>query len=403
MLELIQIHYSFLCRQSRVNKAGHTPIVLRIIYRQERRDVYTGLYCPYQYWDHESGKVNRKYDKAALINRNLEMINYKAIQIFDQLRFSGNPFTIDDLVSQIKGQEQKPTGLIEYLQSRNEEMKERKGIDISAATYEKYERSLRFVIDFLQNEFRVKNYPLVKIDTRFLERYFQYLRVSKNIGNNTAVKYMTSLKTILMPAIKASVIRNDPFKEIKFKSRTIQKGFLSSEEIDLLIKVELPSLDLQRIRDQYIFCCYTGLAYIDLRQLSREHIIKQKDDDYYIIKHRQKTGQQSIIPMLPAAIKILQKYSPTKDFRDFIWRVSANQKMNQRLKTIGEAAGVSKPLHMHLARHTFATTITLSNGVPLETVSSMLGHTSLRQTQHYAKIVALKVINDMVRVKEIYR
>ena len=282
-------------------------------------------------------------------------------------------------------------------------MKERKGIDISAATYEKYERSLRFVIDFLQNEFQVKNYPLVKIDTRFLEKYFQYLRVSKNIGNNTAVKYMTSLKTILMPAIKAAIIRNDPFKEIKYRSKTIQKGFLSSEEIDLLIKVELPSLDLQRIRDQYIFCCYTGLAYIDLRQLSREHIIKQKENDFYIIKHRQKTGQQSIIPLLPAAIKILQKYSPTNDFRDFVWRVSANQKMNQRLKTIGEAAGVSKPLHMHLARHTFATTITLSNGVPLETVSSMLGHASLRQTQHYAKIVALKVINDMGRVKEIYK
>jgi len=121
------------------------------------------------------------------------------------------------------------------------------------------------------------------------------------------------------------------------------------------------------------------------------------------LKPRQKTGQQSIIPLLPVARQILQKYSPCSDFRDFRWHVSANQKMNQRLKTIGETAGLTKPLHMHLARHTFATTITLSNGVPIETVSSMLGHATLRQTQHYAKIVAMKVVNDMAKIKELYR
>lgn len=403
MLELIQIHYSFLCRQCRTNKKGHAPIVLRVIYRQERRDIYTGLYCPPQHWDHEGCKVLSNSEKGATINRNLEMITYKALQIFDQFKFSGNPFTIDDLVSQIKGQEQKPTLLVDYLQSRNKELKDRKGIDISAATYEKYERSLRFVIDFLEKEYKVKNYPLVKIDSRFLERYFQFLRITKKIGNNTSVKYMTSLKTILMPAIKSVIIRNDPFREIKFKAKTVQKGFLTSEEIDMLTNIKFKSPDLRRIRDQYLFCCYTGLAYIDLRQLCREHFIKQKDNDFYIIKHRQKTGQQSIIPLLPAAIRILQKYSTTKDFRDFLWHVSSNQKMNQRLKTIGEAAGITKQLHMHLARHTFATTITLSNGVPIESVSSMLGHASLRQTQHYAKIVALKVINDMAKVKQLYR
>jgi site-specific recombinase XerD len=131
--------------------------------------------------------------------------------------------------------------------------------------------------------------------------------------------------------------------------------------------------------------------------------MKDSDGSYYIRKPRQKTGQESIIPLVPAAINILQKYSLTDDFRDFRWYVSANQKMNQRLKTIGTAAGIEKPLHMHLARHTFATTITLSNGVPIESVSSMLGHATLKQTQHYAKIVALKIKNDMLRVKELYK
>jgi site-specific recombinase XerD len=171
----------------------------------------------------------------------------------------------------------------------------------------------------------------------------------------------------------------------------------------MLTDVLLNSLDLERIRDQYLFCCYTGLAYSDLKQLGKEHFIGQKNDEYYILKPRQKTDQQSIIPLLPVARQILQKYSPTVDFREFRWHVSANQNMNQRLKIIGEMAGLAKILHMHLARHTFATTITLSNGVPIETVSNMLGHSTLRQTQHYAKIVALKVVNDMARVKEIYK
>lgn len=403
MQKLIHVHFNFLCRSGRGNKMGQFPIVLRIIYRNERRDIYTGLYCNLEHWDTSHGKVSNHCKQVTTINKNLELINYKAMQVFDELKFSGIPFTIDELAKKIKGKDEKPVLLIEYLTTRNKELKLKAGVDITYTTYEKYERSKRYIIDFLENDFKEKNYSLVKIDGKFLEKYFQHLRGVMKIGNNTAVKYMTSLKTLLMPAIQAGIIRNDPYREAKFKSKTVHKGFLTNEEIDLLTNVTLNSCDLDRIRDQYLFCCYTGLAYSDLRQLHREHFIKQMDEEYYIIKSRQKTGQQSIIPLLPTAKRILDKYSITSDFRDFRWHVSANQKMNQRLKDIGEKAGVIKALHMHLARHTFATTVTLSNGVPIETVSSMLGHATLRQTQHYAKIVANKVIKDMAIVKDIYK
>jgi site-specific recombinase XerD len=402
MQQLMHIHLSFLCRAGRSNNKGQSPIVLRIIYREERRDLYTGLYCLKDDWDTEACKVRYTCQQASAINTNLELINHKALQAFDELRFAG-PFTIDELANKLKGKDEKPTQIIEYLKSRNKELKLRTGVDITATTYEKYERSLRYMIDFLEKEFSIKNYPLIRIDGKFLEKYFQYMRTIKEIGNNTAVKYMTSLKTILMPAIRNGIIREDPFRQIKFRIKTIHKGFLTDEEIQMLTTVKLNSADLERIRDQYLFCCYTGLAYSDLKQLNREHFIRQKDDEYYILKARQKTGQDSIIPLLPVAKQILQKYSPTQDFRDFHWYISANQKMNQRLKTIGEKAGIAKTLHMHLARHTFATTVTLSNGVPIETVSSMLGHATLRQTQHYAKIVAIKVVNDMAKVKELYK
>lgn len=182
----------------------------------------------------------------------------------------------------------------------------------------------------------------------------------------------------------------------------VEKDYLTKEELQKLTDVSL-SPELTRVKDIFLFACYTGLAYADVKQLSRLHIQKNDDGSFYIRKPRQKTGQQSIIPLLPAAMNILKKYSPTDDFRDFVWRVSSNQKMNLRLKTIGEKADIVKPIHMHLSRHTFATTVTLSNGVPLETVSRMLGHVSLKQTQHYAKIIATKVKDDMKRINVLFQ
>jgi len=403
MVELLDIHFNFLCRKQRLNKKGQSPIVLRIIYRQERRDLFTGLYCKSEDWDPDASMVKMSSKTAETINRNLDRITQRAVHVLDQLKFSRTPFTIDELVSGLKGDEERPMLLVEYLQNRSKELGKKTGVDFGPPTYEKYERCTRFVIEFMEKEFKVKNYALVRIDSKFLEQYFQYLRTTRNIANNTAVKYMAFFKTLLMPAVKSRLIRDNPFTDTKFRIKTIPKGFLTDEEIEILINVKLGSDDLDRIRDQYLFCCYTGLAYSDLKQLNRHHFIQQKEGGYYMLKPRQKTGQDSIIPLLPVAQGILQKYSLTKDFRDFRWHVSANQKMNQRLKTIGEKADLKKALHMHLARHTFATTITLSNGVPIESVSSMLGHATLRQTQHYAKIVATKVINDMAKIKDIYK
>lgn len=403
MQQFLHLHVSYLCRTGRTNKKGQSPIVIRIIYRHERRDVYTGLYCPGSDWDSENGKMFPVSKRADSINKNLDLIRHKAITAFDELKYTGTVFTMDELVNKIKGEEEKPLLIIEYLQQRNNELKQKAGFEFTQATYEKYDRVIRYMTSYLESKHKVKNYPLAKIDKVFLEGFYTYLRAVKLIGNNTAVKYMAFFKTAIMPAIHQGIIRPDPYKQTRFRTKTVHKGFLTREEIENLEKVKLQGPDLHRIRNQFLFCCYTGLAYSDLKQLRRDHFIPQPQNEYYILKPRQKTGQQSIIPLLPKARKILQLYSLTLDFRDFAWHVSANQKMNQRLKTIGEEAGISKTIHMHLARHTFATTVTLSNGVPIESVSSMLGHATIRQTQHYAKIVAQKVLNDMARIKKFYQ
>ena len=205
-----------------------------------------------------------------------------------------------------------------------------------------------------------------------------------------------------MPIIKTADLKPDPFYGLKFKFKAVHKECLTQEEINQLTTAHFKSDDSSRIRDIFLFACYTGLAYSDIKQLQSHYIIFDTDNTVYIRKPRQKTGEESIIPLLPPALRILQKYSLTGNIKDLGWYVSSNQKMNENLKIIGKHCCIKKQLHMHLARHTFATTVTLSNGVPLETVSRMLGHATIRQTQHYAKIVANKVKMDMKKLNDVF-
>ena len=211
------------------------------------------------------------------------------------------------------------------------------------------------------------------------------------------------MKTILQMPLKNGIIRTNPFSELKISSKTVYRDYLIMEDIERLEKLELDSEFLERTKNIFLFACYTGLAYSDIQQLKKDNIILENDGTFHINKPRQKTGVISIIPLLAPAQRILKKYSLTDDLRDFMWYVPSNQKLNKNLKTIAAYAKIDKLLFMHLARHTFATTVTLSNGVPLETVSKMLGHSSTKITQLYAKVVAGKIKMDMERVKLIFK
>lgn len=193
MMELMQIRFSFLCRINRENMERRLPIILRITYRKERRD---GL----------NGRVKREFKDSIIINKNLELIHRKANQIFEELTYSGEPFSMDQIVNKLKGKDEKPELLVDYLRKRNEEIKLRAGVDISLKTYEKYKRSLWHMINFLQGNYEAKDYLLVKLEKVFSEKYSHNLRLEKKIDNNSSVKYLTSLKTMLMPVIESGII-----------------------------------------------------------------------------------------------------------------------------------------------------------------------------------------------------
>jgi site-specific recombinase XerD len=403
MAELLNVGFTFSCRTSHVNKEGMSPIVLRISFRGERKDVFTGLYCFEKDWDASSKKASRTCKNSGTFNKNLEMIFQSAKNSFDEMKYSRQIFTIDELVDKIKGVEERPTLLIDYLKEGNAKVLKRVGTEIVRATYNKYNRGLLYMQEFLESEFNAKNFSLQKINRDFIEKYFQFLRVSKSIGHNTSCKYLDCVRAILHPVIHEGIIKPDPFYKLGINSKPVFRHVLTQEEIDKIANLKLEDPDVNRKRDIFLFACYTGLAYVDLQQLNSSHLIKDTDNSWYIRKPRQKTGQDSIIPLLPTAIRILEKYSSKGNIADFSWHVSTNQKMNKGLKYLAKLAGIIKDMHMHLARHTFATTVTLANGIPIETVSKMLGHASIKQTQHYAKVVPLKIKLDMEKIRDLYK
>ncbi|MBL7744573.1 MAG: phage integrase SAM-like domain-containing protein [Chitinophagaceae bacterium] len=245
MTKLLNIRFTFACRTSHVNKEGKCPLILRVIFGGQRREIFTGLYCLSINWNTTEQTVERGESSAKTLNQNLSLILRKAIDAFDELKFSGIQFTIDELVDKIRGKEERPTLLIEFLEEGNQRMKKRVGTEILKVTYNKYKRSLQYMKDFLQSEYKVKNLSLKKLNGEFIEKYFHYLRTDKEIAHNTACKYLVCIKTILLPAIRSGAI-SDPYYGLRISSKPVFKEFLSQEELNRISELKLQDPDLDR-------------------------------------------------------------------------------------------------------------------------------------------------------------
>jgi site-specific recombinase XerD len=317
---------------------------------------------------------------------------------FNRLKFIGEEFTLDDLVDEMKGKIAPPQTLQEYLELKEIDIKKRIGFDISTTTWYKYKRTLNYLREYIRKEFANRTIPISKVDVEFVNGFYQFLRIEKQNSHNSCSALMCCLKATLLPAVKNRSIKENPFDRFVMKREQRERGFLELHELKALENLDGLSESQTLKRDAFLFACYTGLPYSDIKKLNRNHILRDNDNIYYLKISRTKTNVECVIPLLPKAEKILAKYSPTQDIRDFKWNIPCNQKFNVGLKTIAKLAKIEKPLFVHLARHTFATTVTLSNGVSLESVAKMLGHTSIKHTQVYAKVVASKVKGEMMGV-----
>ena len=400
--KLFDLSINFILRTSYQFTNKEHPIVLRIKFRGAKKDINVGFAVKADNWVSGSGCVASHAKKASYINQQLQDQAFRVRTTFEKMKNTLGDFSLDELVDRVKGNETPPETLMEYVDNKINEFEVRVGVDLAISTFYKYKRTRNYLKEFLEQKHSLMNIPVSRIDENFIEAFFNFLRRNKNNSHNSSIALNNCFKTILNEPVKRGVLRYNPFTRVALSQVPVKREYLTIEEIKALQELAGLTEAMERNRDIFIFACFTGLAYSDLCSLKGSHIIIEPDGSKHIEKYRNKTGILSYVPLIPVAEKILLKYSPTKDCRDFIWRITCNQKLNRTLKEIAQKAGIRKNVFMHLARHTFATTITLSNGVPLETVGKMIGHSGMKNLMIYAKIVNNKVKKDMEGVMKMF-
>ena len=278
--------------------------------------------------------------------------------------------------------------LVPIFQDHNNKIKELVGKEYAPGTLERYTTSLKHTIEFMQWKYNISDIDITKIDHAFITDYEFWLRSVRNCANNTAVKYLKNFNKIIKLCLANDWLDKNPFANYKSKVKEVERVYLTEAEIQSIIEKDFKTERLSLVRDIFLFSCFTGLAYIDVKNLTKAHVSYGIDGEKWIFTHRQKTESASKIPILPVTQMIIDKYEnhPQCINEDKLLPILSNQKMNAYLKEIAGVCEIEKELTFHIARHTFATTVTLTNGVPIESVSKMLGHKSIKTTQHYAKI-----------------
>jgi len=391
----------FYLKKSKVNANNEAPIYLRITVDGKRAEISTSRRIDIQKWNSSANKGVGRTESIREINEYLNILTSKVYKIQKDLVLEDidyNANTIKDLIS---GANRKSKTIIEVFQAHNKQLKQLEGKQYAKATVKRYDTALKHLQSFILYNYSINDIALNKINHKFITDFQFYLMNVKHQSHNTALKYIKNFKKIIKIAIDNDWIEKDPFSRFKRSFKTVDREILTQKEIDAIISKELdiPRLDL--VRDIFLFSCYTGLAYIDVRLLSINDIVLDLNGDKEIHIKRKKTNTVSKIPLLPYAEKIINKYKnhPSALNSGTLLPVRSNQKLNAYLKELTDLCDINKNITFHTARHTFATTITMANGVPTESISKMLGHKSLRTTQQYAKILDLTVSQDMAKLK----
>jgi site-specific recombinase XerD len=310
----------------------------------------------------------------------------------------GKSLTIDSIKNKWFGiVTERPRMLLEIFEHHNRQMKELIGQEFSPLTFERYTTSKKHTHDFMKWKYNVDDMNIKDLNYEFITDYEFWLKSVRKCDHNTTMKYLSNFKKIVNICLKNGWLPKNPFFGYKMTKREVERPFLTHEELTAISIKTFLAPRINQVRDIFLFSCYTGLAYADVKKLSRSEISTGIDGEKWIFTHRQKTESATRLPLLPPAQEILDRYAehPQCLNEGRLLPVLSNQKMNGYLKEIADMCGITKKMTTHTARHTFATTVTLTNGVPIETVSKMLGHRNLKTTQHYAKILDLKVSEDM--------
>ena len=393
----------FYPKRGKSTPENYAVLYTRITYKGKRAEFSTGRRIILQSWNNKIGKARGISDEARAVNRYLDSIRAALYEIHDRLLREDRTISANMIKEIHLGKQEKQYMLLEIFGDHNDQMEKLIGKGYTKGTLQRYNACKNHIEEFLAFHYRVKDIPVEEVDHKFITGFDHFLRSEKDCAHNTAQKYIVNFKKIIRIAYANQWIGKDPFIHWKGSWKTTDREYLSDKELRQLMEKEFSLPRLELVKDTFLFCCFTGLAYADVKLLSKNNIAVGLDGRKWIKIKRQKTQSLSSIPVLSDAEIIMNKYEdhPYVIAGKGILPVLTNQKSNAYLKEIADLCGISKNLTTHLARHTFATTVTLSNGVSIETVGKMLGHQSLKTTQIYAKVLDKKIGSEMQELENL--
>ena len=375
----------FFIRESKARKNGNVPIEVMITVNGERNSFSTGKQIAIEKWDKTKQQVKGKDQETQNLNNYLKAIKAKLYQKEAELLERGFIITAQILYDAYfdKVESLKERSLFEVFEEHNQEQEKLVGNGVSKATHWVSVYTIRLLREFVQQKYKREDLYLRELNLNFIQSFHSFLRIDKGMAQNSSTKHLKLLKKIINLSVANSYMAFNPFSTYKVEREPVDINFLDEEELRKIINFDTPLPRLERAKDMFLFGCFTGLSYIDIKTLTPEHFEKDNTGRIWIKKRRVKTGVLSRIPLLPIAKLILDKYKggekllPIQDPAD----------INKYLKDIAILCGINKRICFHTSRHTFASTVTLANNISLEVVSKMLGHTNTRMTAHYAKLI----------------
>lgn len=376
--------------------------MMRITFNGEQVNFSINHRIPQKYWNAKLSKSSKGYEGSKELNRFLQDLQFRAFDAYTTLEREQDDFTakrIHDVMNGIGVESARY--ILDLWNEQVQDVKSRIGKNIAHTTYKKYITSQRLFTSFLLNTYNIRDLKISNLKKHHIESYYTYLIREREVSHNYAIKHLYIFKTLVIRAIDNGWLKTNPYYRFSMAKRPVEREFLSMDEINRIAELKISILRLNKVRDIFLFACFTGLAFVDVQNLKRSEILQSPDGTWWIKTLRQKTKIRSTIPILNLPMTIINKHADLDTLlpEENIFTVSSSQKVNSYLKEIADLAGIHKNLTFHIARHTFATTVTLQNGIPIESVSKMLGHTSIKTTQHYAKVLDSKLKEDMARLK----
>ena len=402
----------FYQKSDRVNKNGESPIYARLSYNDKQISMSTGQAISKERWASTNNLRNQlKIEKEIVIKNLLDLFQLNAAKKFTELFRIDPDVNLQLLKAELTGkvkidQPEGPT-IIEIMDNYNLFFTKRVNSGERApASLQKYKRAKDLLLSFISSNYKKEDMPASELSSSFVFKLEQFLKYESSfkeqtgIKNNSVVKYMKMYKTACNYAIKMDLIIKNPFNIYDGRLSVKDAVFLTQPELNTIENKIFSTPLLERVKDIFLFCCYTGYAPIDALELTERNLSEDSTGNLWIMTSRAKTAIRANVPILPTVENIISKYKNQQ--KGLIPKIS-NQKMNAYLKEIADVCGINKHLTWYVARHTFATTVTLGNGVRLENVSAMMGHTNTKQTQHYAKVLDVNIMEDMEKLKSKFK